>query len=424
MRLGWLILLAAALALPAWGQGVSTANGSVVDREGNPVEGVVVTFVAKSKPDVPYKGTTNKKGRYSVSGMFTAKESELWLMSCQIVGFVPISVHIESRTVNRTLVGDPVTVPLGAGKLPPEIVIRPLGSATVDWTLAPQEDVEAELKAAAAEAQAQAQAAATEGAPQKDPWVEALTLASAGSLAESVEFFQKAVEAEPDNAERHETFAKILYRLERRDVAEAQARRAVELEPARVESQLVLFSVAESRGDWAQAKTLLDTALAASPRDTRLLSRRAFVAERTGDAPGAKAAYQKVVEIDPRNAEAWLALANLSAASGNLKESEAAYAKVVEINPEGAHQTYFNLGATIIKRPDHTPADTQRAAAAFRKALGLKPDYARAANELAIALISLGDMEGARSTLESFVTANPSAPEAAQMKAMLQSLRH
>src|SRR5262245_60155833 len=144
MRTSWpIVLLGAALALPAWGQGVSTANGTVVDRDGNPVEGVVVTFVAKSKPDVPYKGTTNKKGRYAVSGMFTAKESEWWLMTCEVAGFVPVSVHIESRTVSRTLVGDPMTVALGPGKSPPEIIIRPLGSATVDWTLAPQEDVEA-----------------------------------------------------------------------------------------------------------------------------------------------------------------------------------------------------------------------------------------------------------------------------------------
>jgi len=409
-------------AAPAIAQGVSEASGSVVDREGNPVQGAVVTFQAKSNPEVPYEGKTNKKGRYFVSGMFTGKEDDVWVMDCKADGLVPVEVRVESRTVNRVLVGDPMTAKLRPGKKAPEIPIRPLGTATVDWTMAPVEEVEAEMQAAAEAAAAEAAAAAGEEPPGKDPWVEALTLASAGSLEESVELFQEAVEAEPADAERHETFAKILYRLERYDEAEAEANKSVEIEPSRVESHMVLFNVYDARGDLEQAKSVLEAAQEAAPRDTRILLRLAYVANEMGDTEEAIAAYTRVTEVNPDNAEAWLSLANLHADAGQLEESEHAYQKVVEIDPEGAHQTYYNLGATIIKRSNRSEADTRRAIEAFRKALELKPDYARAAQELAFALIGLNDKDGAREVLRAFVDNNPDSPDTPRMKSLLQTL--
>ena len=48
--------------------------------------------------------------------------------------FPPVEVRIESRTVNRVLVGDPMTTKLRPGKKPPPIPIRPLGKATVHGT--------------------------------------------------------------------------------------------------------------------------------------------------------------------------------------------------------------------------------------------------------------------------------------------------
>jgi hypothetical protein len=266
------IAILAVAALPAAAQGVSEARGSVVDREGNPIEGAIVKIHAKSKPDVPYTGKSNKKGRYFLAGLFTGKEDDLWIIECEAEGYLPVEIRIESRTVNKVLVGDPQTTKLRPGKKPPEFPIRPLGSAIVDWKLAPAADVEAEMQAAAQAAAAEAAAAAgVEAEPAKDPWVEALTLASAGSLAESVGLFREAVEAEPEDAERHETFAKILYRLEEYDEAEAEASKAVAIDASRVESHMVLFNVHDARGDLEQAKAVLETAQQSAPEDLRIL---------------------------------------------------------------------------------------------------------------------------------------------------------
>jgi len=412
------------LALPALAQGVSEATGKVVDRAGEPIPGAVITFQAKSNPTTVYTGKTSKKGRYFVSGLFTGKEDDVWIMTFVAEGYEPVEVRIESRTVNRVLVGDPMTTKLRPGRKPPEFPIRPLGKAIVDWTVAPAAEVEAEMLAAQQVAAAQAVASGEGGEvePAKDPWVEALTLASAGSLEESVELFREAVENEPDDAERHETFAKILYRLEEYDEAEAEAKRAVEIEPARMESIMVLFKVYDARGEFEQAKAILLAAREAVPGDTRILMRLAYVAVKIGDIEGAIKQYTEVTEVDPDNAEAWLSLAQLHAEAGNLEESEAAYAKVVEIDPEGAHQTYYNLGATIIKRPNHSEADKRRAIEAFRKALELKPGYALAARELAFALINLGEKDEARAVLKSFVDSNPQSGSATEFNRLIQAM--
>ena len=115
-----------------------------------------------------------------------------------------------------------------------------------------------------------------------------------------------------------------------------------------------------------------------------------------------------------------MALGGLYADAGKLEQSEQAYQKVVEIDPERAHQTYFNIGALIMKRPGRSAADKQRAIEAFRKALAIKPDYARAALELTFALVGTGDKDGAGSVLEAFLAANPDAPEAPQMQGLLK----
>ncbi len=178
----------------------------------------------------------------------------------------------------------------------------------------------------------------------------------------------------------------------------------------------------EKRGEMEQAKGVLEAALAAKPGDTRLLSRMGYVARETGDVDGAIAAYTKVTEVNPDNAEAWLSLADLHAEAGRLTESEAAYQKVVEIDPESAHQTYYNLGATIIKRNNRSETDTKRAIDAFKKALELKPDYALAARELTFALIGMADRAGAKQVLETFLEKNPGAPAAPEFKRLIQTL--
>ncbi len=295
-----------------------------------------------------------------------------------------------------------------------------MGSATVDFTMVTEQQITEELQAAAA---ASAEAQKAQAAPQRDPWDTALSRAGSGELEGSIEFFEQAVEDEPEQAERHKAYAQVLYQLERYDEAESRALSAAELAPNDVEALMVLYSIHVGKGDLAQAEQVLVHAREVAPQDRRVLKQLAFVASESGNTAAAIEAYEGLVGLDPQDAESWVSLASLYAEAGAVDKSEAAYQRVVEIDPDNSHQVFFNLGALIMNNPDRSDADTQRAIAAFRKAIELKPDYVQAHKQLAFALLGAGDRAGAKSELEAYVRLAPDAADAAQLQALINSLQ-
>jgi Flp pilus assembly protein TadD len=406
-----------ALAAPA----ACEASGTVTDRDGNPIQGAEITFVAQSNPTFPYSGKTNKKGRYFIAGMLST-QGDMWDVTVEYEGYLPVEMHVESRTVNRVLVGDPFTKKLKPGSGPWEVMIRPMGTVKIEFTMAPADEVRQEQAAQAQAQEAAAAAKAKPATPARNVWDEALTRAADGDLEGSVPLFEEAIEKEPDDAERHSALAKVLYQLGRLEEAEARALTAVELQPDDIEARMVLYSVYVSQDDLARAKTTLEEARAVAPDDLRLLKQLAFVADESGTPEDAIEAWEAVVAIAPNDTEAWMSLGDLYAAAGDAAKSEQAYQRVIELEPANAHQIFFNLGALVINKPDRTDAETRKAIAAFRKAIELKPDYAQAHKQLAFALLGVGDRAGAKAALERYVEVAPDAPDAAQMRAMINTL--
>jgi len=415
----------------ATAQGASEASGTILDGEGNGVPGLAVTFRPQGNPSMVYTGKTNKKGKYYVSGLFTPKEDDMWDITVEGEGWVPINVRVESRTVNRVLVGDIMEAKLPFGGKVPEIMIRPMGKAKVDFTVVPEnEAMEAarqkqleDAQAKAVEAGADPDEVAAAAAPQRDPWAEALTLVNDGNLEDSVDLFVEAIEAKPEDAERHASYAKVLYGLERYDDAAAAARQALELNPERVDARQVLASALVESGDLEGAKVTLEQAIELAPEDVGLYERLAYVAGEAGDEAGAIAAYESIIEFDSYNVNAWMALGGLYSQNGDPAKSEMAYQKVADLDPADAYQTFYNLGALIMSRDDRTDADTLRAIDAFRKAIEIKPDYAQAYQQLAFALLGIGDRPGALKALEDFVRVAPNSPDADRMKGLIATLK-
>ena len=413
-----LLLLTSLIAVssaPAFAQAASSeAEGQVTDKDGNPLQGAVVSFTPKSNPVSNYTATTSKKGRYFLSGMFSSQGDE-WLVSVEYQDWVPVEMYIETRTANRVLLGDPFTKTLRPNSGPWTVVIRPLGKAKVDFKIVPADQVEQPVAQAGA-------AGAPAQAPKKDPWDEALRLAGGGNLDESVALFEKAIEDEPEDSERRSAMAKVLYQLDRYPEAEAHAVAAVEMNPSDMDGRMVLYSVRMAQGDLDGARQSLEDAKAIAPGDLNVLRQLALVANESGNAEDAIAAWEAVTEVDPQDSEAWMTLGDLYAAAGDSAKSEQAYQRVVELDPSNAHQIFYNLGALIMNRDSRSDADTQQAISAFRKAVELKPDYAQAHKQLAFALLGVGDRAGAKDALEQYVEHAPDAPDAAQMRAILGTL--
>jgi tetratricopeptide (TPR) repeat protein len=425
-RVSWLIvLLLVVAARPAMAQiDFSEARGKVVDRDGNPVAGAVVTFSPKSDPSKHYAGETNKKGAYTISGLYTVQENDRWRVTLEVEGFLPTDVRIESRNVSRVLLGEIMNVKLKGNSNVPEFPLSKMGTAVVDFTVAPEAIVRQELAAEAPAPAAPGTGAATaEAAAKADPWVEALSMAGAGKLEESLPLFQEAIGAEPENAERHETHAKILYKLGRYDEALTEGEQARRLAPDSVSAAMVVYSAHVGKGDLAAARGVIEQTRKIAPSDPRVLEQLGYVANAMKDKAAAIEAYEAVTKIDPTKADAWLALGGLYAENKDMKRSAEAYQRVSELNPDSAYETFFNLGAIIMNDAKHSEADARRAVEAFRKALEIKSDYGPALKQLGFALLELGDQPGAREALDRYVTTHPNASDVGQIKGLVAALK-
>ena len=414
------LLALLALAAPVAAQDTCEVSGLVVDGQGNPVPDVKVKFTPVAGGSTSYEGKTNKKGRYFVAGMFNPSNDGMWHVEISGEGWAAVGMEVESRNAQRVLMGDVRKVALKAGAQIPDIMVRPLGTARVDFKLATAAEVAAASAAEAAAASGGQQAAAT---PQVDPWEAALSRVSAGDLQGSIEHFEKAIADKPEEAERRESLAKVYYRLERYDEAEKRALEAIELAPQSTSPRMVLYSVYVGRGDMDRAQAVVREARALAPDDPNILRQVAYVASEAGDSAAAIEAYESLVQVHEKDSDAWLALAGLYAKKGDMGKSEQAYQKVVELNPREAPQVFYNLGALIMNKDDRGDEDTQRAIDAFRKAVELKPDYREAHKQLAFALLGTGDTAGAKAELEACLRIAPDAPDSKQVKALIDSLK-
>jgi len=410
-----LTMLIATTAAPAFAQAASSeVEGRVTDTDDTPLQGAVVSLTPKSNPGSTYTVKTDKKGRYFLPGLFSSHGDE-YLVTVEYQDLVPVSMYVESRTGGRILLTPPYTTRLKPNSGPWTVVIRPLGKAKIDFTLSTSDKLEQPAVLVAP-------GGTPAEPPKKDPWDEALRLAGAGNLEESVALFEEAIEDEPEDAERRSAMATVLYQLGRYPEAESQAEAAVEMNPSDIDGHMVLFSIRRAQGDMDGARQALEDAKAIAPGDLKVLRQLALLAKESGSAADAIAAWEAVTAVDAEDTEAWMTLGDLYAAEGDPANSEQAYQRVVELDPSNAHQIFYNLGALIMNRDSRSDADTKQAISAFRKAVELKPDYAQAYKQLAFAQLGVGDRAGAKEALEKYVEYAPDAPDAAQMKAILGTL--
>jgi Flp pilus assembly protein TadD len=405
------LALAAFPVAPALALDIEEAKGKVVDTDGNPVVGAEIVFTNEMPPNRVYTQKTDKRGHYWMASLlhqpFDKSGKAKWKATIKAEGYTTAKVKIESRTADRTLIGDPFETKIRIGGQPVEVVIAGLGTATLDFTLS---------KEAVAEAPSQAAAVA------EDPWDIARGKVQSGDFEGSVEAFQKAIETAPEDPERRQLFAYALFRLDRLGDAEAQATRAAQLAPDKAGAHLILAEVYKAKGDNSKAWEAIQKERALAPDNVRVLERVASLGSEMGKTDDAIAAAEAVTRLKPEDAEGWITLGSLYAQNHQVEKSEQAFRKVVELDPANAAQTFYNIGAVLANKPDPSEADSRKITEAFRRAVELKQDYAAAHRELAYALLRTGDSDGARKELERYLQLDPKASDAAEIQSVVKSL--
>ena len=393
--------------------------GKVYDPDGKPIVGAEISTWNTALPDRVYKGSSDKRGSFFISGLLYEAQTPMWVVSIKGDGWVPASVKVVARDAQRTLYFSD-DVKLSAGKPSTEIRLRGFAEIRMDFTLRPGD--------AAAEAAPIPTIAipAVTGVPSvataQDAYAQAIEKVRAGDSEGSVELFKRAIEEKPDDWERRDLLAKVLLKLDRHGEATIQANKAAQLAPDKAGPLVTLTDIYMARGLPEKAADSIARAQQLEPDSEKVLERAASVAAGAGRIDEAIALNEKVLVSKPGNTEVLVALADLYNRKKEPKKAEAVLNKVVELDPANAHRTFYNLGVVIENRDDATESDHRKAIEAFRKAIDLKPNYAIAHRDLGFALLRTGDLMAASKELQKYVDLEPRAKDAAEIRATVKSL--
>ena len=132
-------------------------------------------------------------------------------------------------------------------------------------------------------------------------------------------------------------------------------------------------------------------------------------AMKAGNLVQARMELQEALGREPGNAKANLELGLLFGQEGNLEAAEKAFRTAIHEAPEWP-EAHYNLGLILIADA-MGKRDWPAAAAEFREAVRLRPDYSEARHWLGTGLSETGDQEGAIRELRAALAANPGSPE-------------
>jgi tetratricopeptide (TPR) repeat protein len=151
--------------------------------------------------------------------------------------------------------------------------------------------------------------------------------------------------------------------------------------------QLLAARIARAARDFDGALAHLDRAIAMAPQRDMFVE-KARTLDQAGLRPQAREAWQAILKIVPQNMEAAARLGRLAWEDGDHASAASLLERAVKADAPAP--VWFDLGLVRQDLRDHDGA-----AAAYRKALEKKPDYAEAALNLGTVLQEKGDLDGA-----------------------------
>ena len=140
-------------------------------------------------------------------------------------------------------------------------------------------------------------------------------------------------------------------------------------------------------------------------------------AVRAGRKEQGLSSLENAVILDPKMIEAYFLLGEEYFALGERDKSQAAFDKAIALDPANP-KAHYNLGIIFYKagRPDD-------ALASFRKAIELDPGFSSAHYQAGLVSVGKGEFAAAVACFTRFLEVEPNAPEAGQVKAMIEELK-
>lgn len=169
-------------------------------------------------------------------------------------------------------------------------------------------------------------------------------------------------------------------------------------------------------GNFQNARVHFEDALQKNPNDPEALNSLGLTLERVGDIPGAIARFERAVDLA---ADKWAYHFNLAHAlvrQSNWDRAVAEYRRAAELFPED-YATQFNLAMTLQKQGDDRAAIPE-----FEKAIALAPGEPSFHVALGNSLAKTRRFTDAQREFRLYLELDPAAPDAAKVKAHIQTL--
>ena len=238
-----------------------------------------------------------------------------------------------------------------------------------------------------------------------------------GSVQESLPFFTKALDVNPNIAQFWLSYIDALIKLDQ--IVEAKlvldqakrnglrgdafdkikqrinssAKKAVDSQDpqnSQLKNIISLYKQHDHQNSLTQALQLLEK----FPTSAILLNIIGTINRSLGKLEEAIQAYHKALAIKPNYAEAYYNVGNALKDQGKTNEAIKAYKKAIKIKPNYA-EAHYNVGTVL-----QDQGKIEEAAEAYKKAVKVKPDYAEAYFNKGVILLDQDKLEEATKTLK------------------------
>jgi Flp pilus assembly protein TadD len=199
-----------------------------------------------------------------------------------------------------------------------------------------------------------------------------------GDVANAERELLALAKAAPNSAEIHTWVGMVLESKKDTRGARRSFESALELEPNSDVALAGLVSADLAEGRPAAALGRIESQLAKSPNDTRLLMMSGMAYTSIRDMAKAEAAYRKLLELDPNNIDAYGRLGAIYFSQNRLDEARKSFEELAQ-RPGGAPVAAETMLGTLLLR-QNKPAEARKH---FERALQINPRAAVAANNLA-----------------------------------------
>jgi len=191
---------------------------------------------------------------------------------------------------------------------------------------------------------------------------------------------------------------------------------AVPVDPTTSPEYLAAYEAFQA-GEKARVIEILEPVIESQPdfvAGALLLARAHFELEHWKQAISG---YERVLALKPDLPVAYLDLGTALVQTGDLERASRSFESALAMQPDDADINY-NIGAIYVRADD-----VEEAIKYLRRATELDPDHALAHKALAFALVRSDDIDGAIQHLERYLAIDPEAPDAAEMRQLLEQLR-